>query len=116
MPWSHSLPLAEYRPPIRSTDRTEGGKPMQTADARRINDLRRELASERAARLQAEQRAAGLRSANLKLQALVMKRRADELAAGRCVPRVAPLRCSAAPENAGAARNRSARPGLPRWS
>jgi hypothetical protein len=55
---------------------------MQTAvEARKMAELQRLYAEERRKRLAAEQRAAGLRSAVLRMQALLARQRAAELEA-----------------------------------
>lgn len=51
---------------------------MQTRDAREVVRLRGLLDEERRKRLAAEQKAAGLRSAVVRMQALLAKQKADE--------------------------------------
>ena len=50
---------------------------MQTADARRFAELQRRCEQERALRLAAEQRAAGLKSAVMRMQAQLARQKAE---------------------------------------
>jgi hypothetical protein len=51
---------------------------MKAAEARRILELQRKFEQERTKRLAAEQRAAGLRSAVLRMQAMLARQKAED--------------------------------------